>query len=72
MYNRKKSLLGVYRYILKHIIWLNRVLTNLKCAGYTISSIKSYFCKDKIIIVGYCYNGKGRYLKELKVTKIIY
>jgi len=37
-----------------------------------ISGAKSYFCKNKIIVVGYCCNGKGRYLEELKVVKIIY
>jgi len=37
-----------------------------------ILSVKSHFYKDKIIVVGYHYNGKGQYLEELKVVKIIY
>ena len=60
------------RYILEYIIWLDRVLANLERARYTVLGVKSYFYKDKIIVVGYCYNGKGRYLEELKVAKIIY
>jgi len=37
-----------------------------------ILGVKSYFYKDKIIVVSYRYNGKGQYLEELKVIKIIY
>ena len=72
MYNREESLLGVRRYILEYIIQLDRVLTNLERARYTVLGVKFYFYKDKIIVVGYCYNRKGRYLEELKVAKIIY
>jgi len=72
VYNREESLLGVYRYILEHIIWLNRVLADLEQAGCTILGAKSHFCKDKIIVVGYRCNGKGRYPEESKVAKIIY
>ena len=72
MYNREESLLGVRRYILEHIIWLDGVLIDLERAKYTILGAKSYFYKDKIIVVGYRYNRKGRYPEELKVAKIIY
>ena len=71
MYNREESLLGVRRYILEYIVWLDRVLIDLERARYIILGVKSYFCKDKIIVVSYCYNGKERYLEELKVIKII-
>ena len=60
------------RYILEHIIWLDRVLTNLERARYIVLGVKSYFCEDKIIVVSYRYNRKGRYLEELKVAKIVY
>ena len=59
MYNREESLLGTRRYILKYIIWLNRVLTDLERARYTILGAKSYFYKDEIIVVGYYCNRKG-------------
>jgi len=72
VYNREESLLGVRRYILEHIIWLDRVLVDLKQARYIILGVKSYFYKDKIIVVGYCCNGKGQYPEELKVAKIVY
>ena len=62
----------MHRYILEYIIWLNRVLADLEQARCIILGVKSYFCKDKIIVVGYCCNGKGRYPEELKVAKIIY
>ena len=60
------------RYIIEHIIWLDGVLADLERARCTILGAKSHFCKDKIIVVGYRCNGKGRYLEELKVAKIIY
>jgi CTP:phosphocholine cytidylyltransferase-like protein len=44
----------------------------LEQARYIILGVKSYFYKDKIIVVGYRYNRKGRYLEELKVVKIVY
>jgi len=72
VYNREESLLGVRRYILEHIVWLDRVLADLKQARCTILGVKSHFYKDKIIVVSYCYNGKEQYLEELKVAKIIY
>ena len=72
MYNGEESLLGVRRYILEYIIQLDGVLIDLEQARYTILGVKSYFYKDEIIVVGYCYNRKGQYLKELKVVKIIY
>jgi hypothetical protein len=48
------------------------VLADLERAGCIILGVKSHFCKDKIIVVGYCCNGKEHYLEELKVIKIIY
>ena len=48
------------------------MLTDLERAGCIILDVKSYFYKDKIIVVSYRYNREGRYLEELKVVKIIY
>ena len=59
MYNGEESLLGMRRYILEYIIWLDKVLADLEQARYIILGAKSYFCKDKIIVVGYRYNRKG-------------
>jgi len=72
VYNREESLLGVRRYILEHIMWLNGVLADLKRARYTILGVKSHFYKDKIIVVSYYCNSKGQYPEELKVAKIVY
>ena len=72
MYDKEESLLGVYRYILEHIMWLDGVLIDLEWARYIILGIKSYFCKDKLIVVSYYYNSRGQYPEELKVIKIIY
>jgi len=40
-YNGEESLLGVRRYILEYIIWLDRVLRDLERARYTILGVKS-------------------------------
>ena len=48
------------------------MLIDLEQARYIILDVKSYFYKDKIIVVSYHYNRKGQYLEELKVAKIIY
>ena len=45
---------------------------DLERARYIILGAKSYFYKDKIIVVSYYYNRKGQYLEELKVVKIVY
>ena len=72
MYGGEESLLGVRRYIIEYIMWLDGVLADLEQARCIILGVKSYFYKNKIIVVGYRYNRKGRYLEELKVTKIVY
>ena len=72
MYGREESLLGVYRYIMEYIIWLDGVLADLERARCTILGVKSYFYKDEIIVVSYRYNRKGQYPEELKVAKIVY
>ena len=59
MYNKEESLLGVRRYILEYIIQLDGVLADLEQARYTILGVKSYFYKDKIVVVSYHYNRKG-------------
>jgi len=59
VYNREESLLGIRRYILEYIIWLDEVLADLERARCIILGVKSYFYKDEIIVVGYHYNGKG-------------
>ena len=48
------------------------MFADLEQARYIILGVKSYFYKDEIIVVSYYYNGKGQYLEELKVAKIIY
>ena len=40
-------------------MWLDGVLADLKQARYIILGVKSYFYKDKIIVVSYYYNRKG-------------
>jgi hypothetical protein len=70
-YNNKKIIPGIRKYILKHIIWMNRILTNLKRTECTISGAKSQFCMPKLRIIRFIYDTLKRYPDISKIIKII-
>jgi hypothetical protein len=39
-YNNEEVISKIRKYILEHIIWINKILTNLKRVGCTISGAK--------------------------------
>jgi hypothetical protein len=53
-YNNEKVIFRIRKYILEHIIWINRILTNLKRAKCTISGVKSqfYIFKLRVVVLG--------------------
>jgi hypothetical protein len=61
---------GVRRYVLEHIINLDRVLVNVELAGGTIAGKKSQWCQASTVIVGYLCGTDGRRPEEAKVLKI--
>jgi hypothetical protein len=71
IYNNKKIVLGIRRYILEYIIWIDRVLTNLKRVRYTISGVKSQFYMLRFRVMEFIYNALRRYFNTFKVIKII-
>ncbi|KAH7563715.1 hypothetical protein BM1_00762 [Bipolaris maydis] len=51
-YDGEESLSSVRKYVLKHIIQLDKVLANIKRAGGTISSKKCYFIMNRLEVGG--------------------
>ncbi len=62
---------GIRKYVLKYIQWLDEVLTDLKRADYTISSVKSQFYIADIRVIKYLYNIEDRQPDTAKVIKIL-
>lgn len=61
---------GIRRYVLEHLINLDKVLVNVELAGCTISPAKSLFCQAEAVIVGYLCGTNGRRPEETKIIKI--
>jgi hypothetical protein len=70
-YNNEEIVFGIRRYILKHIIWMNRVLTDLERIRYTILKVKSQFCMPRFRVIGFIYDILKRYPDIFKVIKIV-
>lgn len=70
-YDNEEVMPGVRRYILEHLINLDRVLADLERAGCTISGEKSQFCKSGIKIVGFVCDAEGRHPQSSKIEKIV-
>jgi hypothetical protein len=70
-YNNEKIISGFWRYILKHIIWINRVLANLERTKYTILRAKSQFYISGFRIVRFIYDTLKRHSDISKVIKIM-
>jgi hypothetical protein len=70
-YNNEEVIFGIRRYILEHIIWMDRVLADLERAGCTILKAKSQFCMSRLRVVGFICDALGRYPDIFKVIKIV-
>ena len=62
---------GVRRWVLEHIVNVDKVLADVERAGATVSGEKSQWVQDRVTIVGYECDASGRYPEEKKVEKII-
>jgi hypothetical protein len=69
-YEDKQELPGVRKYVLEHLINLDKTLVNIELSGCTISAAKSQFCQNTAVVVGYVCGTYGRSLEEAKVIKI--
>jgi hypothetical protein len=72
-YNNKgvSRLLEVYRFILKYIQNLDKVLTDFKCANIIVVIIKMKLYIVGIKIVRFIYNISSQHLESEKVIKIV-
>ena len=70
-YSNSEDILGIRKYIRLHIQQLDKVLTSLEHARYTISSKKLQQCMNRICIVGYICGAEGRLPATTKVIKIL-
>ncbi len=64
-------ILSIRKYVLEYIQWLNRILADLECAGYTISDVKSQFCMAGIRVVRYLCDIEDRHSDITKIIKIL-
>ena len=62
--------LGIRKYVLEHIQWLDRILADLKRADCTISGAKSQFYIAGIRVIRYLYDIEGRHPNTAKIIKI--
>ena len=69
-YNKEEVLPSIHRYILEHIQNLDKTLEQIKRAGGLIRA-KSQFYRNRLNIVRFVYNLKGRELSVDKVIKIL-
>ena len=69
-YDQMEAAPGVRRYVLEHLVNLDKVLLNVELAGCTIAGGKSQFCRSQAVIVGYLCGTHGRKPDTAKVIKI--
>src|SRR6266487_2063728 len=69
-YDREEALPGIQRYILEHIQNLDKTLERIERVGGLIRA-KSQFYKNRLNIVRFVCNSKGREPSVDKVVKIL-
>ena len=69
-YNKEEALLSIYRYILEYIQNIDKTLERIKRVGGLIRA-KSQFYRNRLNIIRFVYNLKGRELSVDKVIKIL-
>ena len=62
---------GVRRFVVEHLMNLDKVLLDIERAGATISGEKSRFCAVGVRIVGFVCDAEGRHPDEEKIAGII-
>ncbi|KAL9566939.1 hypothetical protein ACKAV7_008708 [Fusarium commune] len=70
-YDEEEVAPGVRRYILEHLVNIDKVLINVELSGCTIAGGKSQFCQKTTVVVGYLCGTNGRAPDNAKVIKII-
>jgi hypothetical protein len=70
-YNNEEIIPRIRRYILKYIIWMDEILTNLKKARCTISGAKSQFYMSRLRIIKFICDTLKQHSNISKIIKIV-
>lgn len=69
-YNDEETLPGVRRYVLEHLINIDKVLLNLELGGATASAEKTQWCRKKGSFLGFLCGTDGRLPDPKKTLKL--
>ncbi|KAI8671752.1 hypothetical protein NCS57_00651300 [Fusarium keratoplasticum] len=70
-YGGEEAAPGIRRFVLEHLINLDKVLVNIELSGCTVAGQKSQFCRKTAVVTGYLCGTYGRKPEERKVVKIL-
>ncbi len=70
-YNNEFILSEIRRYVMKHIQWLNDVLTDIEKADWIIFEKKFQFCCEELRVVEFVCDVKERHSDTTKIIKIL-
>jgi hypothetical protein len=70
-YNNEFILSEIRLYVMKHIQWLNDILTDIKRADCTIFEKKSQFCCEELRVIDFVCDVKERHSDTTKIIKIL-
>jgi hypothetical protein len=70
-YNNEFILSEIRRYVMKHIQWLNDVLTDIERSDCTIFEKKSQFCCEELRVIDFVCDVERRHSNTAKVIKIL-
>jgi hypothetical protein len=70
-YNNEFILSEIRRYVMKHIQWLNDVLTNIEKIDCIIFEEKSQFCCEELRVIDFICDVKERHSNTTKIIKIL-
>jgi ribonuclease HI len=70
-YGGEEAAPGIRRFVLEHLVNLDKVLVNIELSGCTVAGQKSQFCKKTAVVTGYLCGTYGRSPEEKKVVKIL-
>jgi hypothetical protein len=71
MYNNEFILFKIRRYVMKHIQWLNDVLTNIEKSDCIIFEKKFQFCCEKLRMIDFICDVEKRHSNTTKIIKIL-
>ena len=70
-YDNEESLPGIRRFVMEHLQNLDAVLERIELAGGVVSAVKSHFCTDRGVLVGFVVGAHGRTPESKKIVKIL-